>query len=400
MPGGKVPGPLDGAKAGPIDKGTLNRQPSQPPGPLVLRHRYHLPWELSSNRKLVEFNPDPGTLSGAERLRWKHMGGDQYSNVPTRSEYESWFEGFRLPKVSPILLLPNPDFQATPWENAFGLTFAQSHPNSNPILNASNEVIGHVAYFRNDQIFVPKMLGNLGLSDVVAAGMPAFVRKKNPNPRFWSDSSRPQVSYQLVVTAGGEVIAVLSARDREGDAYISTWSFILTVVTIVDGVFLVRGALSAAGRAALSRIDAQLAKRAMAAAERERLEAAGKLAAKGKDALARTQPVWPLAGKDASPFALAQPREAFADTAKAADAVPKPPGATGNTGDFAAAARESELEGRFGAMNQETFEEIEKARAARGSDPLAAYGDEWMDEVSDIITRVGQKHFPNGVPLD
>ena len=388
MGGGKVAGPLDGAKVGPIDKGTLNRQPSQPPGPLALPHRDALPWELSSNRKLVEFNRDPGTLSGAERLRRKHLGYP-LSHQPTRSEYESnseyksWFEGFRLPKVSPILLLPNPHFEATPWENAFGLTFVKSHPNSNPILNDSNEVIGHVAYFTNDQIFVPKMLGSLNLSDVVDAGMPAFVRKKNPDPRFWSESSRPQTGYQLVVTAGGEVIAVLSTNDREGNAYISTWSFIVTVVTIVDGVFLVR-ALSAAGRAALTRIDEMLAKRALAAAERERLEAVG-IAAKGKDA-------------SPAAFARTQPPEAFADTVpKPADAVPKPGGATQNTGDFAAAARESELEGRFGAMNKETLAEIEKARVARGS---AAYGDDWMNEVSDIITRVEKKHFPKGVPLD
>lgn len=386
MAGGTVPGPLDGAKVGPIDQGTLNRQPSQPPGPLVLPHRDPLPWELSSNRKLVEFNRDPGTLSGAERLARKHLGGDQYSHAPLRSEYLSWFEGFRLPKVSPILLLPNPGFQATPWENAFGLTFVQSHPMSSPILNASNEVIGHVAYFRNDQIFVPKMLDNLGLrlSDLVDAGMPAFVRKKNPNPRLWSESSRPQTGYQLVVTAGGEVIVVLGAHDTEGNAYISTWSFVVTVVTIVDGVFLVR-ALSAAGRAALTRIDEMLAKRAMAAAERERLEAVGKLAVKGKDA-------------SPAAFARTQPPEAFADTVpKPADAVPKPGGATQNTGDFAEAARESELAGRFGAMNKETLAEIEKARVARGS---TAYGDDWMDEVSEIITRVEKKHFPKGVPLD
>lgn len=384
MSGGKVPGPLDGAKAGPIDQGTLNRQPSPPPGPLVLRHRYHLPWELSSNRKLVEFSRE---LSGAERLHWK------------RSEWESWFEGFRPPKDYPIFLHPNPDFQATPWENAFGLTFVQGHPRSNPILNASDEVIGHVASFRNDEIFVPKMLGNLSLSDLVAAGMPAFVRKENPNPRFWSDASLPHTVYQLVVTAGGEVIAVLSTRDREGDASISTWSFILTVVTIVDGVFLVR-ALSAAGRAALSRIDAQLVKRAMAAAERERLEAAGKLAAKGKDAspaaFARTQPVWPLAGKDASPFALAQPREAFADTV----AVPRPAGATLDTRNLAAVVTESDLMKRLGAMQEERFAEIAKARAARGADFYATSGDGWMDEIVEISTRVEQKHFPNGLRLD
>jgi hypothetical protein len=383
MPGGKVPGPLDGAKLGLIDKGTLNRQPSQPPGPSVLRHRYRLPWEVSSNRKLLELMTDPGTLSGAERLRWKHLGFEQYSNVPPRSEYESWFGGFRLPKVSPILLLPNPDFQATPWENDYGLTFVKSYPKSSPILNGSNEVIGHVASFRNNEIFVPKTHDIIKLSDLVPAGIPAFVRKKNPDPSFWSESIPPQAVYQLVVTAGGEVIAVLSTHDTEGDAYISTWTFIATVVTIVDGAILVRGALSKAGRAALSRIDEALAKRALAAAERERLEAAGKLAAKGKDAS-------PAAFDSTQPGALA-------DTAKAPDAVPKPGGATQNSGDFDAAARESELEERLGAMNRETDVEIEKARVARGSDPFATYGADWMREVREIMERVERKHFPKGL---
>jgi hypothetical protein len=73
-------------------------------------------------------------------------------------------------------------------------------------------------------------------------------------------------------------------------------------------------------------------------------------------------------------------------------------GRTAVTGDFSQAARESALEKQMGDMNRETLEEIEKARAARGS--LAAEGDDWMQEVSDIIDRVAKKHFPKGVPLD
>ena len=55
MGGGRVPGPLDAAKTGAIDDGTLNRQASPVPGSLgILRHRYDKPWKVSSNRKLLE----------------------------------------------------------------------------------------------------------------------------------------------------------------------------------------------------------------------------------------------------------------------------------------------------------------------------------------------------------
>jgi hypothetical protein len=385
MGGGRVPGPLDAAKTEAIDGGTLNRQASPVPGSLgILRHRYDKPWEVSSNRKLLEFNRDPGTLSAAERLRGHRLGGEYYSNHLTAAEVHSWFEGFSLPRRSAILLLPNPHFQATPWEQAFGLTFVSSHPPSYPIVNASYEVVGHVASVRNDEVLVPRRFASLNLSDLVDSGVPAFVRNENPNSRFWMESSSPQIAYQLVTTPGGEVVAVLSARDRDGVGSQSTGEFILTVVSLVDGYYLVRAAASAVGRAALSRLDRWLAQRAKGALGRERLEAAGKAAVRGKD-------VSPAA------FERTQPQEAFDPT------VPGSAGITRNSGDFAAASAESNLEKRFGAMNQESLAEIEKARAARGSasagvDP--SLGDDWMEEVAQIIDRVERKHFPKGVPLD
>lgn len=381
MGGGKVPGPLVGAGSGPVDDGTLNRQASPPPGPTG-GNRDDKPWGQGDHRKLVEFNPDPSKRSGAERLRWKHLGYDNASKAPTTAEYQSWFEGFRLPKGNVTLLLPNPGFQPTPFERAFNLTFATAHPQSYPILTPWSEVVGHVAYFTNPFIFYPRRFSVLKLDDAVDGGVPAFVRQKNPNSDFWREASA-QTGYYLAVTPDGEIISVLSSHGLDGVTSASTFSFILDVIMLVDGFLLVRKAFSAAGRAL---VDRELAKRAMAAAERERLEAAGKAATSAKN----TTP---------AAYARTQPAEAFAKTVpKPADAVPKMDGGTQVTGDFSQAARDSALEKQFGDMNRETLEEIEKARAVRGS--AAAEGDDWMEEVSDIITRVGKKHFPKGVPLD
>ena len=104
-----------------------------------------------------------------------------------------------------------------------------------------------------------------------------------------------------------------------------------------------------------------------------------------------------------SPAALA--RTDLEPPAGLADTIPKPLAAakeasTLDTGNIAEARMESEHARRMGALNNETFSEIERARLARGPDPLAAYGDDWMQEVSEIIDRVSRKHFPNGVPLD
>src|SRR5262249_46798150 len=286
MAGGRVPGPLDGKKAEPIDRGTLNRQASNPPGPVgVLRHRYKKPWESTSNRRLVEFNSDPR----AQRSR----------AVPyTEFEYRNAFEGFRAPKLSPIRLVPNPDFQATPWENDFDLAFLNGHPKSHPILNASNEVVGHVAYFTYDHIFYPKKLGPLALSDVVDSGLPAFVRKETPDTRFWRQGPVMR-GYELVVTPDGEVMAVLSNHDIDGLKSYSTWEYLLAVLTIVDGAMLLRRLVGQ--KAALAAIDKQIFERA-AAAEQRRFA----LARTQPDPLAATRPAGDAAAAEQRKFALAR----------------------------------------------------------------------------------------------
>ena len=113
---------------------------------------------------------------------------------------------------------------------------------------------------------------------------------------------------------------------------------------------------------------------------------------------ADTGPVWPLA-----PPAEPTLKDAFADTLPGPPAAPPaapPPagGGTLNTGDFAKAAEESALEGRIIDMHNETFAEIERARATKST--AEALGDDWMKEVSEIMLRVQAKWFPKGLHLD
>lgn len=389
MGGERVPGPLGMAKS---DEGTPNRQRSSAPGVTgVLRHRYHQPWELRANRRL--FNADPTRISEAERYLWDHPGHEPFfeSLVLGGAEANVWFEGFSLATRSPILLLPNPNFHATPWERAFGLTFLSRHPKSSPIVNASNEVVGHIAYFRNYELLVPAEFAGEHLGDVVASGMPAFVRTASPDPRAW-DMPHVQTGYHVVVTPGGEVLAVLGSRDLDGAGSQSTLGYILDVLLLIEGYYLVRAAASAAARAAMSRLDGWLAKRAQAALERERVKALGLARTQPPEAFARTQSARPEA------FARTQPAEAMADT------VPGSPNITLNTGDFAGAKVESELLKRINAMHRETGAELDMARAARQSSaPDAVFdagGTDWMDEVVQIMDRVRRKHFPEGLYLD
>src|SRR4029077_19880981 len=127
------------------------------------------------------------------------------------------------------------------------------------------------------------------------SGMPAFVRRENPDQSFWQESSPPQTGYLALLTPGGEVIAVLQARDLEPLVVISAWAEVkfllevaLDVVLILDGLMLVRLAASAATRAALAIFGRQLAERALVAGDREVLEAAGEMV--GKDATLQASP--------------------------------------------------------------------------------------------------------------
>jgi hypothetical protein len=113
----------------------------------------------------------------------------------------------------------------------------------------------------------------------------ARLRKKNPDRRLWVGASA-QTTYQLLATPGGEVFGVPSARELDGVSSQSTLEFVLDLVTLIDGYFLVR-----------------------------------------------------------------------ATGARAARGSPAP-----------------------------------------GADP--AFGDDWMDEVADVIRRVGKIHFPKGIPLE
>ena len=366
--------PLGKTKIEPIDRGTLNRQRSQPPGPSrVLRHRYVLASELGYyTRTLLEFAEIEFEIYGTRIT----------------------FPGYRLPDLSPVLLMENPAFlfRTTRWEKDFGLTPVNSGLGSSPVVNSSNEVVGHVARFRNDEIFVPKMLADIKLSDVVDSGMPAFVRSKNPNPDSWRDAWPPQTTYQLLTSSGGEVVAVLGSQVQYSGGSQSTWEYIKTVVLIADGWFLVRSFVPAAGRAVVAGIEKRIAKRALAAAERERLKVAGKWVAEGKDvspaAFERTGVR--EASEAGAPAPPSRAPEAFADTEQAA-------GATRNTGDFANAAEESALEERIGAMHKETWAEIERVRATKSW--AEAEGDAWMEEVSEIVLRVKAKWFPKGLHL-
>lgn len=362
MAGSRVPGPLDGTKAEPIDRGTLNLQATPPPGPVrVLRHRFRRPGEWSS-RELIEYDPDPRRGQRPHELMdWKN----------------NW-KGFRLPKFSPILVVPNPALQATPWEKDFGLTYDYVNRNKtpHPVLNARNEVVAHVAYFTNDTIFYPKKLRSLlPLSDVVDSGMPAFVRKK-ADRHFWQEAP-PQKEYQLLVDPGGEVLAVLSTNDRDGVTSPSTLAFILDVWMIADGAFFLRRAFSAAS---LSRLEIELAERAAAAEQRriERLAFANTQYPHGLDA---TKPM-PVGG------------------------VPKPEGGvlrTGadSTGVFEKAKLKSDFQKRISASLQETGREIREARAAREARGIESIGkQDWLDEIAEIMDRVEKNYFPEGYPWD
>ena len=378
MAGCKVPGPLCSTKSEPIDKGTLNRQPSQPPGPVgVLRHRYVLGWELSSNRRLIEFNRDLRSGSASERLRARHMGADRYSNLPTKSEVDSYFVGYRLPALSPVLLEPNTGFQATPWERDFGVTLGYTgsfaRTTAYPVVNSSNEVVGHVGFLHSDEIFLPKMLSGISLDDVVASGMPAFVRRENPNPDFWVDAAAFSI-YQLFTSIGGEVIASFGGHDREGNVYISTKDFIFGVVSIVDGAFLVRGLVSAASQRVASvmskRFAAWAEKRALAASERKGLEAAGKSVAQNKGATLDT-----LTPKKAAPGKNVNPFEAtpVADTQL-------PPLTPDKIAEYK----------RWDAFHAEFRQELEKLRATK-SVGYDAGGTGWVDEAAALMERISNK---------
>src|ERR1700733_948003 len=373
MPGSKVPGPLCSTKSEPMDKGTLNGQRSQPPGPVgVLHHRYVLAWELSANRTLIEFNRDLRSGSASERALAKHMGFDHYSNLPTKSEVDSYFVGYRLPLLSPVLLLPNPGFQATPWESVFGVTpgytGSLARTTAYPVVNSSNEVVGHVGFFRSDEIFIPKMLSGINLDDVVASGMPAFMRKKNPNPDFWVEAAAFSI-YQLYTSSGGEVIASFGGHDREGNAHISTKDFIFTVVSIFDGAFLVRGLVSAASQRVASfmskRFAAWAEKRALAASGRKGLETGGKSVAENKGAITldTLPPKKAAPGKDVDPFGATP----VADTLL-------PPLTPGKIAEYK----------RWDAFHAEFRQELEKLRATK-SVGYDAGGTGWVDEAAALM---------------
>jgi hypothetical protein len=388
MGGGRIPGPLDG-KAEPIDAGTRNRQASPPPGPLrVLRHRYSEPWENSFNRKLSEIDHRLGEGAGS------------YAPQPTSSEDESSFGGLRLPGFSQVYLLPNPNFQATPWEQAFGLTYARSYPKSAPIVNASNEVVGHLAYFVNNQILVPKRFSGLRLRDVVGSGMPAFVRSKNPDQSFWQESSPPQAGYSLMVTPGGEVIAALAVHSLDGLVRITNWDILkwvleigLDIMLIADGLILVRMAASVTRRLAVSLLSRELTERALVAADREVLEGAGKMAGEGTT-LRASPPPMPKPVEAPKPLEAGNPADALQaelntirpNTALARDR-------------YYLNQRRAILEKYRSLEGDEVFAEIDKARIAKGSDYYAMQGEGWMKEVRDIMDRVEAKYFPPWLKL-
>jgi hypothetical protein len=328
---------------------------------------------------LIEFNRDLRSGSASERLYAKHLGADRYSNLPTKSEVDSYFEGYRLPDLSGVLLLLDPytGFQATPWERVFGITVGYTgslaRTTAYPVVNSSNEVVGHVRFFNSEEIFLPKMLHGISLDDVVASGMPAFVRKNNPNPHFWVDAAAFS-TYRLFTSIGGEVIASFGGHDREGDVYISTKDFILAVVSIADGAFLVRGLVSAASQRVASvmskRFAAWAEKRALAASERKGLEAAGKSVAQNKGATLDTlTPKKPPPGKNVDPFGATP----VADTQL-------PPLTPDKIAEYK----------RWDAFHAEFRQELEKLRATK-SVGYDAGGTDWPDEAADLMERISNK---------
>src|SRR5216684_5631192 len=99
----------------------------------VARHRQFLPYGSVT------------PTSAAERLRWKHLGFDQYNTAENRArDRRAWgIEAFGLPKLAKVLLLEKPDQEflrgATLWEQVYSAVANHApaggitRPNSTPM---------------------------------------------------------------------------------------------------------------------------------------------------------------------------------------------------------------------------------------------------------------------------
>jgi hypothetical protein len=183
-------------------------------------------------------------MSGAEKLRWKHLGGDRYDTAENRARAyrqaidtgRKFIYVYKLPKLELTMLMDKPDQDflrgATVWEQVYSYLgnlyrrVPADFPRAKavPVVDAFFNVVGHIGWFTDYELLVPAGINKQypprqgRLKEIVGSGIPVIVpiTTKLSSNQWWEPFQPLQEAYLLMTGIDGSVIAVLGNRDRDG----------------------------------------------------------------------------------------------------------------------------------------------------------------------------------------
>lgn len=102
---------------------------------------------------------------------------------------------------------------ATPWEQQFSKLLNER--GADPVVDDGHLVVGHLGWFNGAQIIYPRGVPRTSLTEMLAAGVPVFTVRHNPDESHWWHYQASEELYQLMVGIDGSVFAQLG-RDTIG----------------------------------------------------------------------------------------------------------------------------------------------------------------------------------------